>query len=131
MFTYSGPKRSGWRCSASENCLPDSTSVFSWRSTALNRACSVCSAMPSSAARSEMPARTITASCVVKSSTCLVVGLPELSCLSFASAEAPASCFARTDRTFSPLARSTSDAAPESAALIVPVTGDPSLETAS
>ena len=68
MFTYSGPNSFGYFAIASENCLPrldvrlDAAAGSSGTSGS-----STWSAMPSSAARRLMPARIITASCVVKS----------------------------------------------------------------
>ena len=77
--TYSGPKSLGYLAIASENCLPLSTSSRRLLTTFLNPAWEVWSAMPSSAERRLMPARIITASCVVKSRTFFEVGLRELS----------------------------------------------------
>ena len=67
MFTYSGPNRFGYLVIASENCLPDSTSVLIASRILRNLGFETWSAMPSMAARRLMPARTITASWVVKS----------------------------------------------------------------
>jgi len=62
---------------ASENCLPLSTSVLICSRILRNFWFCTCSEMPSSAARIEMPARIITASCVVKSRMSFWVG-PEV-----------------------------------------------------
>ena len=67
MFTYSGPNNFGYLLIASENCLPDSTSVLMLSRIFLNLGLTIWSEMPSSAARMLMPARIITANCVVKS----------------------------------------------------------------
>ena len=89
MLKYSGPNSFECFAIASENCLPLSTSVRSDWITRRNPECEVWSAIPSSAARRLMPARIITASCVVKSSTCFWFGLPEFSSASLPSSEPP------------------------------------------
>ena len=96
----------------------------------LKPACSVCSAIPSSAARRLMPARIITASCVVKSSTCFIDGLPPLRRESV-SIRLPllADCFiGRRSSTWWPWLRSTFAAAVAFSALSTPTLIDPELD---
>ena len=77
-----------------------------------NRWLRVCSPMPSRATRMPMPARTITASWVVKSSTFFIVGLAELSSLSFCtSPERDSAEIGEIDMTSLPWARSVAAAA--------------------